>query len=226
MAKSNDVNVYLLNVEPPAGRPVFYAEASENDGETPPRRGGLRGWAEGVYHKVKAGWMHSPGLIARLGRQSWELVRERMHPDEMLLTQLRSARSIAVHYPASTDCEEVSAVWSRFLAVARRRHWAWLFGNALVCPLTVFLIPLPGPNLVGYWFVYRAVHHWLILSGLARVRRGVVAPRFRPRDDLASFALPGHLDPAEVVGFLKRHGAPPHCRARYRERSVVNSGGL
>jgi hypothetical protein len=174
---------------------------------------------------VKAGMTHSSGFVARLGRRSWQFVRERMHPDERLLARLRSARSIEVHYPATTDRDQVVAAWSRFLAGARRRHWAWFVGNVLVCPLTVFLIPVPGPNLIGYWFVYRAVHHWLILAGLGRVRRGLVAPRFRPRDDLGSSALPAHLDPAEVAGFLKRHGVPPHRQARYCVPSSIESGG-
>jgi hypothetical protein len=215
MAKPNYLNVYLLNVEPPNGRPVFYAEPPEDVDEASTKHRGLRGWAEANYRRIKDRWEHSHGLVASLGRRFWGMVNRRKHPDERLLAHLRSVRSIEVHYPATSGLEETGAAWSKFLAAARRRHWAWFAGNALVCPLTLLLMPLPGPNLIGYWFVYRAVHHWLILVGIGRVRRGHAETFFRPGDDLASpDGLPGDLDAAAVGGFLKRHGVVLRDRAR------------
>jgi hypothetical protein len=79
----------------------------------------------------------------------------------------------------------------------------------LVAPLTVVLAPLPGPNLVGYWFVYRAVHHGLILTGLGRARRGLIDMTFRPDDTLDRPGAVERLvaDPEDLGEFLARHEA-------------------
>ena len=41
-------------------------------------------------------------------------------------------------------------------------------------PVVAILAILPGPNLIGYWFTYRAIHHCLIVLGIRRARRGKV----------------------------------------------------
>jgi hypothetical protein len=136
-----------------------------------------------------------------------------------LLARLRSADVIELHHPSAMDAAEAEAAWSTFLAVSRRRHWPWLVVNALVSPLTVLLAPLPGPNLVGYWFAYRAVHHLLILVGVRRVRAGRVTTRFRPaealdrplrqgagRDEAAGHLAPLVGDPHGLGSFLDRQG--------------------
>jgi hypothetical protein len=91
-----------------------------------------------------------------------------------LLARLRLASAIDVHHPSSMTREEVHAAWSAFLAAGSRRHWPWFLVNAAIAPLTILLIPVPGPNLIGYWFTYRALHHLFILYGLSRARRGRV----------------------------------------------------
>ena len=39
---------------------------------------------------------------------------------------------------------------------------------------------LPGPNLIGYWFAYRAIHHPLIVWGIRRVRRNAIPTELHP----------------------------------------------
>jgi hypothetical protein len=227
MAKAKDVKVYLLNVEPALAGRVFYAEAPGDEaGEEDEATGhGLRGWAEAKLRRVKANWRQSRGRAAVMSRKVWDWLERHAHPDEALLARLRSARAIELHHPASLSGDEVGAAWSAFLAGGRRRHWPWFLVHALAAPLSVVLAPMPGPNLVGYWFVYRAIHHWLILVGLGRARRGRVPTRFRPSAALDAPVAPAveggdpvaetarlvalGCDPGSVAAFLRRHGIPP-----------------
>ena len=163
MTTLHDLRVYLLKVERLPGRWVFYAEEPDGVGEPAPRHDGLRGWAEAKLHAVKDRWQHSQGQAVRLSRRVWEWLHSRTHPDERLLALLRSARVIEVHYPASLPVGTVSEAWSSFRGGAWRRHWAWFLVNVLLAPFSILLIPLPGPNVVGFWLTYRAVHHGLIL---------------------------------------------------------------
>ncbi len=134
---------------------------------------------------MKDRWQHSKGLAATRSRQVWEWLHSRMHPDEALLAHLHSARLVALHFPVGLTVNAASAAWERLLAEGRRRHWIGLVLNAVLAPLSILLAPLPGPNLLGYWFVYRVFHHWLILLGVGRVRSGRIATEYRPTIPLA-----------------------------------------
>jgi phosphatidylglycerophosphate synthase len=233
------VNVFLLTVGP--ARRLFYSEVVKppDDPAALVRQRGLRGWLETKSHRMKAGLEHSQGAAVRFSRQAWHWLHSRTHPDETLYSRLRSAGSIDVVHPAAMGTQSVEAEWSRFLSRGRRRHWPWLVVNTCVAPLTIVLAPLPGPNLIGYWFVYRAIHHLFILYGLRRVRRGEVEVRFLPREQLDGLSIDAraegaleHLaalgcDPAEFREFLVRQavgsasGGRPEVRSDGRLASYV-----
>ena len=103
--------------------------------------------------------------------------------------------------------------WDAFLTSSRRRHWPWFVVNAVVSPLTVLLAPLPGPNLIGYWIAYRAVHHLLILIGIRKVRDRRVAVAFSPVEGLDAAA---DLDDAGAR--LAALGCDPECVREFVER--------
>jgi hypothetical protein len=107
------------------------------------------------------------------------------HPDESMLSRLRSARRIELHHPAVRDLEEVRKLWGEYLNHRWWRHILWMSANGLVAPpalATLWL--LPGPNVIGYWFAYRAIHHALIVRGIYRVRSGRVEVVMRPMAEL------------------------------------------
>jgi hypothetical protein len=213
------LTVILIDVEPGTGRHVFYARppvgGEDERGDGPPPRG-LRARVEARLRRLRSLWQHSSGRAARLSRAAWEWLQRRTHPDESLLARLRSAETVDLHHPASMSAEEASAAWSAFLARSRRRHWPWFVFDLLAAPGAAVLAVLPGPNIIGYWFFYRAVHHALILHGLGNARSGRLATRLRP-----GAAHPAALDcdPEAVDDFLRRHGVPVR-----REERVAGRG--
>jgi hypothetical protein len=56
--------------------------------------------------------------------------------------------------------------------------------NAILAPFTWLLAILPGPNVVGYWFTYRAIHHALIVLGIRRVQGDRATIELCPREEL------------------------------------------
>ncbi|MEJ7711591.1 MAG: hypothetical protein WKF84_17425 [Pyrinomonadaceae bacterium] len=42
-----------------------------------------------------------------------------------------------------------------------------------MAPIPLVLAPVPGPNVIGYWFWYRAICHALALMGIRRATCGV-----------------------------------------------------
>jgi hypothetical protein len=114
-----------------------------------------------------------------------------MHPDEPLLAALRSAATIDVYHGQSLGGGTVRALWLDYLRRRMWRHLAWLSFDAALAPLTIVLAPLPGPNLIGYWFAYRAVHQLLMLVGIRRALGGRAETMFHAVAGLDGGDCPG-----------------------------------
>ncbi len=98
-----------------------------------------------------------------------------------MLVRLRSARRIDLHHPASRTATEVRALWADYLNHRWWRHLLWMTANGLVAPFALATLwILPGPNLIGYWFAYRAIHHSLIVWGIRRVRKARIQIELHP----------------------------------------------
>jgi hypothetical protein len=172
------VKVFLLPFDHKLS--VFYSEDDTDDGAMPSTEPGLRGWAARTNHRVRSSLRHPKSWFVRKMKQAWDWLQQRMHPDEGLLAALRSAPTIDVYHRSTLPGEEVRGLWLAYLRRRQRRHLVWLIFNTLLAPLSVLLSLLPGPNIIGYWFAYRAVRHLLILLGIRRVLGGRVDTRFHP----------------------------------------------
>ncbi|MFO0910420.1 MAG: hypothetical protein U0794_19095 [Isosphaeraceae bacterium] len=214
------LKVVLITVSP--ARQLFFSHEvrQETPGADAAETSGTGPWArlERWFHRTKERWAQSQGAAARGSRTVWEWLHSRTHPDEVLYSRLRIAGRIELFYPESMDAQSVTERWSLFLRAGRIRHWPWFAVNVALAPISVVLAPLPGPNLIGYWFAYRAVHHLLILRGLGRVRAGRVPITChaaevldRPIEDdgeAERVAVAFGCEPAELFEFLQRQGVP------------------
>jgi hypothetical protein len=164
------VKVYLLPLEDEEC--LFYSEGLEiaGEAEVAAPRGGLRGWAERKYKSLQAVLNESESGVGLRVRRTWERLQKRTAPDEPLLRSLRGVKAIELVHPSSLDADAVRERWEDYLSSRNRRHAFWLVINALFSPLTLVFAPLPGPNVIGYWFVYRAVCHLLARLGIRRAR--------------------------------------------------------
>ena len=210
------LNVYLITLD--SQRCLFYSEAPPDQPLAPPAEKGIKGWAERQLWRFKTAVADSEGAPFRATRSVWNWLQSRTHPDETLLTRLRHAEIVTVNHPATMTPRDAETLWKLFLNQGRRRHLPWFIVNLLVSPLTVVLAALPGPNLIGYWFVYRAFHHLMILIGLKRIRTDRIQTMFHDHDDL-DFRMtnePSRIDinrlveigcqKRELVEFFQKHG--------------------
>ena len=46
-------------------------------------------------------------------------------------------------------------------------HRRWLVVDSVLLILSGVLMPIPGPNLVAYYFAFRVMGHWLSMRGVA-----------------------------------------------------------
>jgi hypothetical protein len=163
------------------GRFFFFAdrselahEADEDSEPSDPPRSGIRRWLHDRLAKFKAAWQDAGSGALYWMRRAWDWLHSFVRPDEAMLAKLRSVRRIKLHHPANRNELDVRAHWQNYLIRQRRRHFFWLGFNAVIAPISIILAVLPGPNLIGYWFAYRAIHHTLVVWGITRVRRNLV----------------------------------------------------
>lgn len=209
------MKVYLLIADD--GSRFFYAEPPENrERRGPSTRPGIRGWMERKAETLRSAWKNADGGLAGRMRQAWEWLLRRTPADESMLVQLKTARRIEIHHPASHTEEEVRLLWAEYLTSRKRRHLPRFGTTAAITPLTVLLAPLPGPNLVGYWFMYRTWRHLGVLLGVRRAGSDRVTIAFLPTealdrpirendDALAALPLRGPSR-TRLVEFLHRSG--------------------
>jgi hypothetical protein len=162
----------------------FYSDDSEADEsreDDPAHRSGIRGWLRESWYRFQKVFYKADAGAARWARRCWDWLHSMTRPDESMLVRLRSTRRVDLDYPATRTEADVARIWHDYLARRWRAHGVCFSYNTIIAPAALALLwPLPGPNLIGYWFAYRAVHHWLILRGIRSVRKGRIATHYHP----------------------------------------------
>ena len=183
------MKIYMLLIDDE--RFFFFADESELSSRgwrraaaSAPPRSGVRKWVHDRIAKFKAAWQDAGSGALYWMRRAWDWLHTLVRPDEAMLARLRSARRINLHHPAARSEVDVRANWRNYLDRQWRRHFFWLGFNAVIAPISVILAVLPGPNLIGYWFAYRAVHHMIVVWGITRVRRNLVPTELHSLESL------------------------------------------
>src|SRR6476620_9013506 len=116
-----------------------------------------------------------PRAVTRLGRlQEWIMawVAERI-AEQRLLWNLRRERTVAVFHPQDLTYDQTLTLIHRMLQRDYERHRVWLVVDSLLLIGSIALILLPGPNIIGYYFAFRVVGHWLSIRGASQGLRAV-----------------------------------------------------
>lgn len=111
----------------------------------------------------------------RLGRlQEWIMawVAERI-AEQRLLWNLRRETTVVAFHPQDLTFEQAHTLIRRTLQRDWERHRLWLAVDTLLLLGSAALILLPGPNIIGYYFAFRVVGHWLSIRGASQGLRAV-----------------------------------------------------
>ena len=97
--------------------------------------------------------------------------------EQRLLWHLRRQSDATLVYPDELSEAAARDLLRRTLAKDRDRHRLWLAVDGVLAAITgpLFFF-VPGPNLVAYYFVFRAVGHYFAWQG---ARRGLAAVHWR-----------------------------------------------
>ena len=223
--------VYLVPVG--SGRFELYSEAPDDDvpaGAAPP----TDGFWKRTIHNAQVTWHEAVGT-ARSGEAAagwFGRLRDRTIcraaesiAEQRTLWALRHVMAATLVHPSDLDGVLAAGARDRLLADARRHHGKWLaIDTALLAVSGVFML-VPGPNVLAYYFAFRAVGHYLSWRGaqqaLERITWGQRAePALAelgqlaalPRDSRASRvdAIGAAMNLPRLAAFFERTAVPLH----------------
>jgi hypothetical protein len=105
-----------------------------------------------------------PSFLARAKAHTLRWVVESI-AEQRLLWQLRGKDTVLLVYPDDVTEPQARQSLKRALQHDWERHRFWLVVDSLGAVGSVLLILLPGPNFIGYYFLFRIVGHYLSLRG-------------------------------------------------------------
>lgn len=113
------------------------------------------------------------GLGGRLKDTLLSWIAERIVEQRLLWNLRGQAVAEAVH-PGDMAFDDVLVHIRRGLQRDYERHRFWLVVDTVGLVLMGVLAPIPGPNLLAYYFVFRVGGHWLSMRGAAQGRHRTV----------------------------------------------------
>lgn len=85
--------------------------------------------------------------------------------EQRLLWHLRKQDDARLHFPSDLTADRALQISRSALTRDRDRHFRWLIIDSALMILSGVLIIVPGPNLIGYYFAFRVVGHFLAWRG-------------------------------------------------------------
>lgn len=175
----------------------FRAVLDEAERERRARLSGTHREAE-----VRGWWMW---IQRRTMRWAAEAVAE-----QRLLWHLRSSDEAVLVYPSDLAESDAEARLRASLLHDLKRHARWLVVDIVGAGLSLLLVPIPGPNIIGYYFAFRLVAQFFSVRG---ARHGLNETRWVAR---------GSADLAEV----RRLPALPEAEREPALRDIQSRLGL
>ena len=157
-----------------------------------------------TLHQLHERWrhaVHSASAERESGRPASRIARARdwvvrgiarSIAEQRTLWSLRSMTSASFIYPDDLTESSAAAAREQLLAQARRHHGWWLLANLVGAAVTAALMLLPGPNVIGYYFIFRVIAHYLSWSG-ARQASTRTAWRGKPEPALTEIGTLARL---------------------------------
>lgn len=124
------------------------------------------------------------GLGGRIQARLMAWIVERIE-EQRLLWNLRTQTSAVALHPDDVAFEQVLPHIHRMLRRDYERHRFWLVIDAIGLAVTALFTPIPGPNLLAYYFTFRVGGHWFSMRGAAQGQHRV-AWSGRPSQPLTS----------------------------------------
>ena len=104
------------------------------------------------------------GMMGRIKARSLAWIADRI-AEQRLLWHLRHQTEVMLHHPMDMDDADSLKIARTSLQRDGERHRNWLAIDSVLMILSAALVLIPGPNVIGYYFAFRVVGHYLSWRG-------------------------------------------------------------
>jgi K+-H+ exchange-related protein len=148
------------------------------------------------------------------GRKIWQRLKARYEQisceafaDDRFLRKLHKFQKITVFLNKPIDPAEVRCRLKKMLRDRSYHHLRWLIIDAALLPLSLFVMVLPGPNLFGYYLLFRVFSHWKSYQSVSRTRLEDVDVQVNDRArEVHAFLKSAHDVKTALKDLRKRYG--------------------
>jgi hypothetical protein len=138
---------------------------------------------EAEHHRHERLQAPATGLLTRVQRRLMRWIAERV-AEQRLLWSLRRVEAATLHVPADHDPADAERQFRQGLERDGDRHLRRLILHTIGLVVTAPMAVIPGPNVLGYFFAFTVVSHFLSFRG-ARRGTGDVRWTLTPSQELA-----------------------------------------
>jgi hypothetical protein len=120
--------------------------------------------AEEWRHRRHEARTEPAGLMGRARRKIMGFIVERI-AEQRLLWHLRKASEVCVHVPADLAASDADEIVRGMLSRDADHHRKWFWIDVVLLIPAGLLTVVPGPNVVGIYFTFQVVSHYLSWTG-------------------------------------------------------------
>ena len=114
---------------------------------------------EKLIRDSKRAKIHDSNLRHRI-KELYEQCTVDFFATDRFVRRLRSFKKIRVLLTTPIDPGEVKKRLRRIVRDRSYHHLRWLIVDSLLLPFAILTIPIPGPNFLGYYLLFRIFSHW------------------------------------------------------------------
>ena len=144
---------------------VFYVPSEEQDSPD------LLFFEERVIHD--SSWKRA----SQKGRHLWIRLKEKydqisceVFAGDRFLRRMPTFRKIKVLLNRPVETSLVKSNLRRMMKDRSYHHLRWMLVDLLLLPFSVLLWIIPGPNVIGYYLLFRVISHWLSFRSASNAR--------------------------------------------------------
>lgn len=151
--------------------------------------------AEEWRHRRQEGRAEDSGVMAKLRRKVMGFIVERV-AEQRLLWHLRRAEKVCAHIPCDLSGDDADGLIRTGLKRDADHHRKWLLIDLVLLIPAAALTVVPGPNVLGLYFTFQVVSHYLSWKG-AKTGLAICAWSFESSAELADLRAAMQLAPAQ-----------------------------
>jgi hypothetical protein len=113
---------------------------------------------------------HKDRQFRERARAKYEQIALELFASDRFVRRLKKFKKISVLLNKPIEPAEVKSKLTEMLRDSSYHHLRWLIVDSVLLPFSLLAAPVPGPNLIGYYLLFRVYSHWKSYRSASQAR--------------------------------------------------------